>query len=117
PDLDLGHLQDADPVRAGDPGLFDGFGGLGDGGPGEPTGAVEVLRRGSAGHPGGAGDLADGEGAGPSGRSPEADADAGAGVLDGGHWPGHFRLWLPGGTRPTSPVLAVYPPSNDCPMW
>src|SRR5207245_3382977 len=81
PDLDLGHVQDADPVRAGDPGLSNGFGGLGDGGAGEPRGAVEVLGGSSAGHPGGTGDLADSEGAGSAGRSPEADANASAGIL------------------------------------
>src|SRR5207302_5710301 len=113
---DLGYLQDADPVRAGDPGLPDGAGGLGDGGAGEPRGAVEVFRSGSAGHPGGAGDLADGESAGPPRRSPKADADASAGVLDGGHGPDHIRVRLPGGSRPPAPELDVRPPANGSPV-
>src|SRR5205814_4164571 len=36
PHDDLGHLQDPDQVRARDPGLFDGFGGVGDGRESQP---------------------------------------------------------------------------------
>src|SRR5207248_7243206 len=88
-------------------GLPDGAGRLGDGGAGQPGGAVEVPGRGDAGHPGGGCDLADGSRAGSPGRGPEADADAGAGILDGRHGPDHLRLRVPGGGRPPTPELDV----------
>src|SRR6266852_1603159 len=103
----LGQLQDADRIRIRDPGLPHGPGRVGDPGPGQPGRSVEVRRGDTAGHPGWAGDLADGAGARADGRGAEADADAGARVLDGRDRAFDLRLWVPRGGRAAAPEFDV----------
>src|SRR5207247_7904637 len=111
--VDLDHLQDANPVRAGDPRLSDVPGRCGGRRPGQPRRSVCVRDRGLAAGAGGGRDLVDSAVAESPGRGPEAASDAGPGVFNGSDGAGDLRVRISRGRRASAPELDAGAAADD----